>query len=81
MPSEIDYKEFDNALIEEFMKTFNQIEEEMDFQLKDGDWNDKIKNQTGEGRYWSGYRYGLQAFWSDFVLPEKEKWKNKLIEE
>jgi len=41
----------------------------------------KIKYQTGDGRYWSGYRYGLQAFWSDFVLPEKEKWKNKLIEE
>ncbi len=50
----------------------------MSFQLKNATWNDDIKNDTKDANYWKGFRYGLQAFWSDFVMPKKEKWEKRL---
>ena len=63
-----------NKLIAEFLKTFDSFEEEMVFQLKEGTFN----KDTTEVEYWKGFRYGLQMFWTDFVLPEKEEWEAKL---
>ncbi len=64
-------------IIQEFYDTFKKIEERMSFELKNGTWNEDIKNNTKDKKYWKGYRYGIMAFWTDFVLPEKEKWEGR----
>jgi hypothetical protein len=64
-----------NRLIVKVLKMFDFFEEEMNFQLKEGTFNKEIKENTEEAKYWKGFRYGLQMFWTDFVLPEKEKWE------
>lgn len=64
-------------LIAEFLEIFEQVEAKMIFELKNGTWNADIKNKTKDAKYWKGYRYGLQAFWGDWVLPEKEKWEKR----
>jgi len=58
------------------LNLIDQIEEMMMFELKYGTWNEDIKNNTKEAEYWKGYSYGILAFWSDFILPHKEKWES-----
>jgi len=67
------------ASINEFLEGFKRIEEKMMFELKQGDWNDDIKNNTKDAKYWKGYSYGIQAFWGDFVIPEREKWEKMVF--
>ncbi len=69
------FKDATKELIEDFMKTFDNIEKSFDFQLKNGSWNEDIKNNTESAKYWKGFKYGLQTFWGDFICPEKEKWE------
>ena len=66
------------GLITEFLEVFERIENKMIFELREGTWNADIKNKTKDAKYWKGYRYGLQAFWGDWDLLEKEKWEEKL---
>jgi len=74
-------KEVTIKLIKKFLKdSLVSIKKDIEFQLKNGTWNEDIKNNTKDKKYWKGFRYGISSFLIDHLIPEIEKWEKILKE-
>lgn len=53
----------------------------IDWQLKNGDWNEDIKNNTEDKPYREGFKYGLNSAITDYFYPLIEAIVGKSIED
>lgn len=63
----------EKRLKEEFVKEVVDIVKNIEYENKNGTWNEDIKNNTKNKRYWKGYRYGILSILTDYIIPLKEK--------
>jgi hypothetical protein len=71
------YQDKEQSLIKEFLADINSIIKDIDYENKNGSWNEDIKNNTKDKQYWKGYRYGILSILTDYILPTKEKWQEE----